>query len=197
VGVVLYGGGMAVKRRPRGYLGTNHETIGSDLLAVLGVVTMPRQTLGPALHERLKQVRPDGWYPIELMHELLSALHERVGTNGLRQMGRKLFVASHEAHVKTVAHSAWDILSGFDGIYRRANRGGDIGGWKMLEFSPGRARLEKTTPHHCMLEEGIVTAALASMGVPATVSQESCFLQGAEACVFVVTSVVTDARWKP
>lgn len=183
-------------RRPRGYLGTNHETIGSDLLAVLGVVTMPRQTLGAELHERLQQVRPDGWYPIELMHELLSVLHARVGANGLRQMGRKLFVASHEAHVKTVARSARDILTGFDEIYRRANRGTDIGGWKVVEFSPGRARLEKTTPHHCMLEEGIVTAALACVGVPATVSQESCFLQGADCCVFVVTSVVTGARWK-
>lgn len=88
-------------------------------------------------------------------------------------------------------------LSGFDGIYRRANRGEEIGGWRILEFSPGKARLEKTTPHHCVLEEGIVSAALACVGVPATVTQASCFLSGADACVFVVNSVVTDSRWKP
>lgn len=100
---------MAARRQPRDYVGTGHETIGSDLLAVLGVVSMPKQTLGTDLHHRLLQVKPNGWYPIELMHEVLSVLHGRIGANGLRQMGRKLFVASHEAHVKTVARSAWDI----------------------------------------------------------------------------------------
>lgn len=87
------------------------------------------------------------------------------------------------------------MLGGFDGLYNRANRGEAIGGWKVLAFKPGCARLEKTTPHHCALEEGIVTAALACVGVPATVSQEQCFRRGADSCIFVMTSVVVDQRW--
>lgn len=43
-------------RRPRGYVGTRHETIGSDILAVLGVVSMPKQTLGPALNDKLQKL---------------------------------------------------------------------------------------------------------------------------------------------
>lgn len=183
------------KRRPLGYLGRNHETIGSDVLAVLGVVSMPGQTLGGPLHERLKAVSPSGWYPIDLMLELLETLDARVGTNGLRQMGRKLFAASHEEHVRATAKSAADILYAFDDIYRRANRGEHIGGWKVLQFKPGRAVLEKTTPHHCALEEGIITAALACVGVPATVAQDQCFRKGADACQLVVTSVISDERW--
>lgn len=182
-------------RRPRGYVGEQHETIGSDILAVLAVVSMPAQTLGPDLHERLLTLKPDGWYPISLMLELLETLERRIGANGLRQMGRKLFAASHEAHVREVASTAADILLGFDGLYRRANRGEAIGGWKTLSFEPGRAVLEKTTPHHCALEEGIISAALACVGVPATVSQPQCFRLGAESCHFAVTSFITDARW--
>jgi predicted hydrocarbon binding protein len=182
-------------RRPRGYVGRGHETIGSDLLAVLGVVSMPKHTLGDALHRQLLEVQPGSWYSIELLLELMDTLEQRVGVNALRQMGRKLFQLSHEEHVKQAARSAAEVLGGFDDLYNRANRGDAIGGWKVLEFKPGCARLEKTTPHHCALEEGIVTAALACVGVPATVSQEQCFRKGAESCVFVMTSVVTDQRW--
>lgn len=156
---------------------------------------MPKQTLGDALHAQLRQVKADQWYPIELLLELMDTLEKRVGHNALRQMGRKLFQLSHEAHVKQTVRTATEILTGFDALYARANRGEEIGGWKMISLRPGRAVLEKTTPHHCALEEGIMTAALNCIGVPATVAQEQCFRKGAEACVFVVTSVVTDQRW--
>lgn len=170
-------------------------TIGSDILAVFGVVSLPKQTLGDSLHARLTQVKPDGWYPIALLLELMDTLEQKLGHNALRQMGRKLFIASHQEHVKAVAKSASDILYGFDDLYLRANRGAEIGGWAMLTFGRGQARLDKTTPHHCMLEEGIVAEALNCVGVPASVSQETCFRKGAESCLFTISSFVTDERW--
>lgn len=182
-------------RKPRGYVGSGHETIGSDILAVFGVVSMPKQTLGESLHRRLQAVTAEGWYPIELLLELMDTLDAKLGPNALRQMGRKLFQASHEVHVKAVAKSAADILYGFDDLYGRANRGADIGGWAVQAFGKGIARLDKTTPHHCALEEGIIAAALNCVGVPASVSQEACFRKGADSCVFVVSSFVTDVRW--
>ena len=33
----------------------------------------------------------------------------------------------------------------------------------MLGFEPGKAELEKTTPHHCVMEEGIFSAALLAL----------------------------------
>lgn len=186
---------MAIPRRPRGYVGSNHLTIGSDILAVFAVVGMPKQTLGESLHQRLSQVKPDGWYPIGLLLELMDTLEAKLGNNALRQMGRKLFIASHQEHVKAVAKSAADILYGFDDLYLRANRGDDIGGWGMLSFGRGQAKLDKTTPHHCMLEEGIVAEALSCIGVPATVTQERCFRKGADSCLFTVSTFVTDERW--
>ena len=97
--------------------------------------------------------------------------------------------------VRTMAKSARDILTAFDDLYKRANRGEQIGGWKVLDFTPGKARLEKTTPHHCALEEGIVSAALGCVDVPATVTQETCVRRGADSCIFVIASVITDQRW--
>jgi hypothetical protein len=182
-------------RRPKGYRGLDHETIGTDILAVLRVLTLPQQLLGEALTRRCQQVQPDGWYPIGLLLELTETLALKVGPTVLVQMGRRLFELSHAERFKRTARSAADLVYGIDGLYRAANRGDDIGGWKVRSFGPGKATLEKSTPHHCALEEGIVHEALRSVGVPATVRQSSCFRQGAQTCVFELGSVLSDVRW--
>jgi hypothetical protein len=144
---------------------------------------------------RLRSVKPDGWYPIGWLLEAMDALFAKLGHFGLVQMGRNLFRLSHEQRVKQVATSVADIIYGIDGMYRHANRGEQIGGWQVLNFLPGRALLDKTTPHHCAMEEGILSQALIAVGVPALVVQRDCFRKGAESCVYVVTSTITDARW--
>jgi hypothetical protein len=184
-----------LQRRPKGYLGNGHETIGSDILAVLRVTSMPKQILGTELAARLAAVQPESWYPIQLLLDVLETLGTRVGPRGLVQMGRQLFQLSHAERVKAVAKSAGDIICGIDDMYHHANRGSGIGGWEVKSFAPGKAVLVKTTPHHCALEEGILEEALTTVGVPAFLDQIECFRKGAEACQFAISSVVTDARW--
>lgn len=182
-------------RRPRGYTATRHETLGSDILAVLKILKLPEQTMGAAEAAKLSAVDPNGWYPIAWLLELMESLEKNAGPYALAQMGRAVFKLSHEARVLEVAKSAHDILYGIDGMYHHANRGHGIGGWKVLKFEPGRAELEKTTPHHCAMEQGILAGALAAVGCPSNVEQISCFRQGADACVYLVTSSITDGRW--
>ena len=110
-------------------------------------------------------------------------------------MGRTLFKLSHEKRVLESAKSARDILYGLDAMYHFANRGERIGGWAVTAFEPGHAVLEKTTPHHCMMEQGLLSAALAAVGCPSSVEQPRCFRTGSDACVFEITSTVTDERW--
>jgi len=182
-------------RRPRGYQGINHETIGSDIIAVLRALNFPLSVLGAETVTRLQNVDPNAWYPIDWLLELMELIDKRVGAGGLQKMGRTLFKLSHEQRVLQAARSARDIVYGIDGMYRHANRGRDIGGWRVVEFVPGRAILEKTTPHHCAMEEGILAGALEAMRVPSRIGQTACFRKGAEACLFQIESDVTDERW--
>lgn len=184
-----------MQRRPKGYLGIDHETIGSDILAVLHILKMPEQVLGSDDATRLKNIDPAGWYPIGWLLELMEKLDRHVGHYGLLRMGRTLFKLSHEERVVKVAHSAKDIVYGIDGMYRHANRGRQIGGWKVLAFRPGYAELEKTTPHHCVMEQGILAAALSAVKCPGSVSQRDCLRRGAESCIYVISSAFTDGRW--
>jgi hypothetical protein len=186
---------MPPNRWPKGYVGRNHETIGSDILAVRDAVRSPEQILGHETRARLEQVRPSGWYPIGWLLDLMEELDQHLGRPGLRQMGRKLFNLSHKERVLQVAKSARDICYGIDGMYHHANRGDRIGGWRVITFAPGRCELEKTTPHHCAMEEGILLEALAALGVPGRVDQSACFRNGAEACIYEIGSVIADARW--
>jgi hypothetical protein len=182
-------------RAPKHYVGKNHETIGTDILAILQVVSLPEQTLGAELARSLSAVKPDQWYPIQQLLEPMELLSKQIGSLALRQMGRRLFQLSHAERLKEVARSARDVIYGIDGMYHHANRGTEIGGWTVLKFTPGRATLEKTTPHHCVMEEGILSEALSCLGIPALVRQDQCFRKGADACLFVVSSQVTDERW--
>ncbi|HEY8209010.1 MAG TPA: hypothetical protein VIG99_16075 [Myxococcaceae bacterium] len=182
-------------RRPRAYEGLDHETIGSDLLSVLAVVSDPGEVLGRAFASRLAKVTPDGWYPISWMLDLLDQLDQRVGQMGLRQMGRKVFRTTHGDHVRHTCTSARDVIYSLDDLYRRANRGHQIGGWALMDFAPGRAMVECTAPHHCSMKEGLLCEALMAVGVPAVVHQTDCFRRGADSCVYEITSAFVGHEW--
>lgn len=186
---------MAMRRQPRGYVGQGHETIGSDILSVVQVLKLPEQVLGPDECRRLKEIDPNGWYPIGWLLDLMDQLDKAVGHYGLLRMGRKLFEISHKERVLKVATSARDIVEGIDGMYHHANRGAGIGGWKVLSFGAATAELEKTTPHHCVMEQGILSAALAAVRCPGLVSQRECLRRGSDLCIYTITSSLSDERW--
>lgn len=176
-------------------MGLDHETIGSDIQAVLQSLTFPLSILGAETTERLAQIQADGWYPIETLLDLMEVLDQRLGDVALRKLGRTLFKVSHAPRLRGVLRSAHDVVYGIDAMYHHANRGKDIGGWRVASFTPGRAELHKTTPHHCVMEEGILLEALALCQAPANIEQLSCFRRGDELCRYVITSAVTDQRW--
>lgn len=182
-------------RRPRGYFGEDHTTLGSDILAVLKILKLPEQVLGKDEADRLKVVEPGNWYPIEQLLGLMEILEAHVGPYGLMQMGRRLFQMSHKERVLQVAKTAKDIIYGMDGMYHHANRGRGIGGWRVLKFEPGLAELENNTAHHCVMEQGMLTEALLAVGCACNVSQTRCFRDGADTCIFQVTSTFIDRRW--
>jgi hypothetical protein len=150
-------------------------------------------TLGSGEVERLRGVDPMGWYPIQWLLELFDTLDVKLGRATLVRVGRTLYDLSHAERV--APHSALDIIEGIDAMYHHANRGEEIGGWRVLSFEPGQAELEKTTPHHCAVEEGILGRALGLLGIPTVIQQPVCLRRGGDACRFVITSLVTDARW--
>ncbi len=156
---------------------------------------MPEQVLGALDAKRLASVQPNEWYPIEWLLSLMEKLDKNVGHFGLVRMGRMLFDLSHRERLLDVAQSARDVVYGIDGMYRHANRGYEIGGWKVLRFDPGYAELEKNTPHHCVMEQGILAGALTAVGCPSNVTQRRCFREGADSCIFVLSSALTDERW--
>jgi hypothetical protein len=182
-------------RRPRGYYGEDHTTLGSDILAVLKILKLPEQVLGKQEADRLRTIQPDQWYPIEWLLGLMEILEAHVGSYGLMQMGRKLFQMSHKERVQQVAKSARDILYGMDGMYHHANRGRGIGGWQVLKFDAGLCQIEKNTPHHCIMEQGILTEALLTVGSACNVTQKQCFRDGADTCIFEITTAFVDQRW--
>ena len=186
---------MHPKRMPRGYMGTDHETIGSDILAVLATLSHPEQVLGEELAHALRGVKPDRWYPIRLLLEAMDCISDKVGRAGLLHMGQELFRMSHAAQFRKFVHSIADLVYGFDAMYRRANRGTDIGGYEVVRLVPGYAEFVKTSPQHCVMEEGMLAAELAMLDIPAEYGQIACLRDSADHCRYVLRSRITDDRW--
>lgn len=182
-------------RLPRGYLGGGHETIGSDIIAVFEAVLDVEQTLGSHWMPLVRTLDPHGWYSIDLLLTLGEVLADRVGPDAVRLMGEGIFKLSHESLFSAHATSVGDLVFGLDGMYRRANRGHAIGGWTVLEFTPQRARLEKTTPHPCLLDEGVIAAAFRTLGLPLQLEQPRCLRHGHDACEFLLEATVAGERW--
>lgn len=182
-----------LKHRPRGYSGSNHETIGSDILAVVRSLKLPQLTLGKELSDRLSAFDPNGWYPIGILLDAMERIDAKLGDEGLRQMGRLLFKLSHEQRV--APKSAREVIYSLDDMYHHANRGEGIGSWRVTKFEPGLAHVEKTSPHPCTMEEGIVGAALQAAGAPCTIKQPRCMRHGSDHCLLVIHSAITDHRW--
>jgi hypothetical protein len=139
--------------------------------------------------------QPDRWYPIELFLRAQDKIDARVGRCGLLQLGRKLFRASYVEQFRKVSSSAADALYHFDEVYKRVNRGKHIGGWEVVIFRPGHAEMLKTTPHHCVMVEGLLSEALITLQIPTQVEQSACFRKGAGECRFVLRSAVSDEKW--
>ena len=59
-------------RRPRGYYGEDHTTLGSDILSVLKILKLPEQVLGKEEADRLREIHADQWYPIEVLLGLMA-----------------------------------------------------------------------------------------------------------------------------
>src|SRR5213076_670795 len=101
------------------YVGRNHETIGSDVLAVLRSLQhlvgendagagqkMAEQVLGSSEVARLQALDPNGWYPIGWLLELMETLDAKVGRFALLKMGRTLFRNTHEERALKTIKSA-------------------------------------------------------------------------------------------
>jgi hypothetical protein len=188
-------------------VGLHHETIGASLLAVLHSLQhlagddsratrrVGEKILGAEEVRRIEAVNPDGWYSIVWLLQMMETLDGKLGRFGLLKMGRTLFKLSHQERVLREAQSAWDLVHSFDAMYRRTNRGQQIGGWRVRAFHDDRAELEKTTPHHCAMEEGVLAQALTTVGAPAVVNEERCFRDGAESCHFVILRAGA-GRWR-
>lgn len=186
---------MTLQRRPKGYVGLNHTVHGGDILAVMSVLSSPEVLLGKELVQRLANVQPKEWYPVADLFDLLERLDQKLGTFHLKQVGWTIVKKFHAADAKANFHNAADLLKALDTMYRQNNRGVQIGGWKVLSFDDSGALMEKTTAHHCGMEEGIVEELLRTIDVWSKVSQPKCFRLGADCCTYRIEPKKLTPRW--
>jgi hypothetical protein len=147
-----------------------------------------KQVLGAELATALEATAPHQWYPASSLVSMLQAIEAKIGQNGLRRVGRSICQRSYADKLVAQFRSVDALLSSLDALYRRSNRGQDIGGWKLQSFAEAEARIEYSAPYSCLMQEGMVAEACAVIGCPVLVSQRECVRTGAGCCVFSIVS---------
>lgn len=180
--------------KPRGYSGKRHEVLGAEILALLRILRSGDSALGEDA-DRLRELDRGDFYPVEVLLRVSEVLDETLGKFGLVRAGRNIFDALYKDTVAAGWTSARDVIHGMDALYNYSNRGIGIGGFQVKSFELGRATLVKTSPQHCLVDEGILGGALSAAGCPATITQTECIRHGGSACTFVITSAFIDRRW--
>src|SRR5690242_5033943 len=100
----------------KAYRGTGHETQGSDLLSVLKVLPIPEQVLGKERANALRAVKPDQWYPISQLMDVLDTLAQRLGDRALTPIGYSIVQTSHAVSIRKHFKTARQLLGAFDSI---------------------------------------------------------------------------------
>ena len=152
--------------------------------------------LGVEETRRLRSVDPAAWYPIDWMLNLMAKLNHQIGHYGLVRMGRRLFEMSHQARARQSLKTARDIVYAMNAMYHNANREvSGIGGWSVVLFEPGYTELEKTTPHHCVMEQGISGRAQQGGILLETSRRAAVFGRAPTLASIRISSAVVDERW--
>lgn len=106
--------------------------------------------------EGLDLVKPAGWYPMQSWLNIYRRISERLGTDTLFSIGRRVpYAADFPVERMFDVPSA---LAAIDVAYHLSHRNGEIGHYLFVDREPGRYEIHCDTPYNNDFNLGIVTS---------------------------------------
>lgn len=165
------------------------QIIGSIILAVKAGLVNPESFIKRVSEYDYTNINPEKWYPIEMFWNLTDYIEKNLSTSVLRNIGTQIIPNMKNAGLLPNL-TPKEYLASLNDTYISANRGTNIGSWKVIEIKDGHAIIENTTMQHCILEEGVVFGGIKAFGGSyCIVKQTTCVLKGDSKCTF-------DIKWK-
>lgn len=152
---------MDLKTRPPAHatqeLYPHMEVLGRSVMCTVSALEMVRERATRMLAEKgLSPLRPDRWFPLDPLLQVLQDIQEQIGPSTVRSIGRKLpEMASFPADPGTLEEG----LRAIDVAYRKEHRGtGNIGAYRFELVGRRAGQLVSDTPYPCDLDLGIIEA---------------------------------------
>ena len=131
-----------------------------------------------------ENIEPNKWYPMKQFTILVDQYEDQMGPLVLKSIGTGIIPEMLEAGVMPKMPPQ-EFIKGLSHVYHSANRGTNIGDWKVLKEEPNHIIMENSTMHNCKLEEGVLLGGIEALGGKnPRIFQRTCVKKGDSFCTF-------------
>jgi hypothetical protein len=168
------------------------EVKGQSIMAVVSAMSLIQKRALKILADRgITPLEKETWYPLDRILEAFHAIHQEIGPNTIRAVGRKI---PENAQFPPDIVTVEDALRSIDVAYKMNHRGpGSIGGYHFTTTSERTGKMVCDNPYPCPMDEGLLEAMgerfrpKDSLWVRVEHQPGSCRVSGATACSFKIT----------
>ncbi|NHI94540.1 MAG: hypothetical protein EAX96_18765 [Candidatus Lokiarchaeota archaeon] len=165
------------------------ESRGTNIIAVKTKIVNPGMIFDKIKEYSYDNLDPGKWYPMKQFTLLTDYIEKYLSATVLKNIGSGIVPEMKNAGILPNM-APEDFLKSLQKIYLEANRGVNIGQWKVAKEEPNHIILENTTMHNCILEEGVILGGIKVFGARyMKVTQSKCVKKGDNMCLF-------DIVWK-
>lgn len=166
------------------------QTILSIVDSASGVsAVFERKTRDILADNGIEDPDPNEWYPLENYLRALDTIADEVGENTVRQIGKGI---PEQAEWPPDVTTAVGGLESVAVAYDMNHRGGNIGGYEVVDTDSNSATVRCENPYSCALDQGIVHGTVdkfADRGAFVRVDESGtdCRTDGGTACTYEVS----------
>ena len=162
----------------------NQECLGINILSIQNKIYGAKHYFDKIPQYTYENIEPNKWYPMKQFTLLVDLYEEKMGPLIIKNIGTGIIPEMVEAGVLPKM-SPQEFLKSLSGSYHSANRGTNIGDWKVIKEGANHIIMENSTSHNCKLEEGVVLGGIEALGGKnPRVLQRTCVKKGDPFCTF-------------
>lgn len=162
----------------------NQECLGTNILSIQNKIFNAKHYFDQISQYSYENIEPNKWYPMKQFTILVDLYEDIMGPLILKNVGSGIIPEMIQAGIipKISPH---EFLKSLTNTYHSANRGSNIGDWRVIKEESKHIVLENSTMHNCKLEEGVILGGIEALGGRnPRILQRTCVKKGDPFCTF-------------
>ncbi len=166
----------------------DQQIIGATIVAVSKRIMNSKIIFDKIKEYKYDDVKPDKWYPMQQFTLLTDYVEKIMNASVLNYIGKQIVPEMKDAKVISFP-SPKDFLKSMQKVYLAANKGANIGEWKVVKEETNKIVVKSSTMHNCYLEQGVLQGGVEAFGGKSVIIKHSsteCRRKGGKSCDYEI-----------